>query len=216
MVKIKNSHRKLINEPLKSRIELHVGKMKDVALYAPYKSVVLALDALMPTLGAAIISCKLGGTDRTIAKNKIQAEAILAIDDLIRQLEAAANAKGVSQEEGVALVTGAGFEVVENKGRTATVKKVVTYLDAPTGLTATDEKKQGAVRLEWEDNDDAITFLIFDVDADGRKTLAGVSEAPPAVLTGFPSKANRTFVIYGVSNGTVMSDSSESVTVHIS
>ena len=214
MVRIRNTHRILKNESLKSRVEFHFEKMNGVALYAPFQPLVTELGGLFAPFGTAITNSKLGGVDRTDAKNKIQTDIIAIVDDIVRQLGVAANAKNVSQAEGEALVKGGGFEVHE--ARAPKPKKVVTFLDAPKGLKATDEKKHGSVSLEWEEDDDAITYVILDQIAEGHWQIAGVSETSPVVLSGFPFKANRTFCILGISNGTVMSDRSEPVTVWIS
>lgn len=215
MVRIRYSFRRLINESLKSRAELHYERMNGNAVYVHYQPLVTALGELLAPFGTAIVNCKLGGTDRTTAKNKIQNDIINALNAIGRKIEDDANAPNVSQEEGENWAKGAGFELVEtNKGVSA--KKVVTFLDVPTGLKATDEKKHGFVALGWDEQDDAITYLLQDLDADGHWNNVGVSEAPSVILSGFPSNAARSFRIASISNGRVMSDYSAPVTVWIS
>jgi hypothetical protein len=215
MVKIRNSHRKLINEPLKSRAEFHFERMNGNATYAAYQPQMTELGTLFAPFGTAISNCKLGGTDRTEAKNKIQRDIMDILNDVSRKLEGNANAKGVSQEEGENLIKGAGFDLAEvNKG--VSTKKVVTNLDVPTGLKATDEKKQGFVALGWDEQEDAITYLIQDLDANGYWNNVGVSEEPFVILSGFPSNAARSFRIASISTGRIMSDYSAPVTVWIS
>lgn len=214
MVKIRYSYRTLKNEPLKNRAEFNYEKMNGNAIYATYQPMVTELGALFAPFGTAIANCKLGGKDRTEAKNKIQQEIIAALNAIGRKLEDQANAKNMTKEEGEALIKGAGFDLVDVKG--VSVKKVVTFLDTPTGFKVTDEKKQGSVLAEWNEQDDALTYLIQDLDADGHWQNTGVSEIPPIVLSGFTPKANRTFRLASISNGTVMSDYSEPVTVWIS
>ena len=212
MVKIRNSHKRLTSEALKNRLELHVNKMDGVAAYAPHQKQVTGLRDLLPVFGAAINDAKLGGTDRTKAKNKIQMEVIQFLDGISRKVEVAAN--DLSQEEGETFVKNAGFELVEAK--TAVSKKAVTFLDAPANFTATDIKKQGSVRFEWEDNDEADDYLFERQIKDDHWAIVGHSNTSPVIFDGFPSKANSVFRNRALRKGTLMSDCSDSVTVWVS
>jgi hypothetical protein len=214
MVKIRNSHRKLKNEPLKNQAELHYAKMNGIALYAPYQSEMTRLGNLIPEFGAALINAKLGGTDRTAVKNKSQDDIIALLDGIIKQLEL--DTKDMPQELAKAFIEGAGFEIVDAKSKTQTVKKQVTFLNMPTNFLVTDEKKIGAARFTWDMDDDAITYCIETEETDGHWSAIGYSDESGLVLTGFPSKATKNFRLRAISTGTIVSDYSAIVTVWIS
>ncbi len=214
MVKIRNSHRKLKNELLKNQAELHYAKMNGIVLYAPYQSEITRLNTLIPEFSTALINAKLGGTDRTAIKNKAQDDVITLLDGVIKQLEL--DTKDMPQELAKVLIEGAGFEIVDAKTRTQTVKKQVTFLNIPANFNVTDEKKIGAARFVWDMDDDAITYVIETEEADEHWSVVGYSDESGFVLTGFPSKAAKTFRLRGISTGTIVSDYTASVTVWIS
>lgn len=211
MIKIRNSHRLLVNEPLKNRAELHVSKMKDVATYAAYQSLVTTLNELLSPFGVAINNCKLGGTDRTKIKNKIQSDVLNALNSLSRKVEGDAN--DMSQEEGEAFVKDAGFDLVEAKSVAA--KKVLTFLDVPANFTAMDSKKQGSVHFNCDADDDTDDYLIERQIKDDHWDVVGHANVLPVIFDGFPSKANSTFRMRGLRKGTLMSDCTEPVTVWV-
>ena len=212
MVKIRNSHRRLRNESLKNRGELHFDKLNGIALYAAYQPQVTYLGTLIPDFRAAIINCKLGGIDRTEAKNKIQDDFMQVLNGLSGKIEADANL--LPQSEAEAFIKGTGFELMEAKAPTP--KKVITFLEVPTNFKVTDEKKQGAGLFDWDEKEGAITYLIEVLLQDDFWKVVGVSDTPSTVFSGFPSKGIRVFRIRALGEGNLMSDCSEPVTVWIS
>lgn len=214
MVKIRSTIKKLKNEALKNEVELIFDKMNGVAMYAPYQSEVTRLGGLISDFRTALTNTKLGGKDRTAAKNKVEDEIKSLGFGLIKRFEL--DTKDMPDEEAKAFVEGAGFEVIDTKAKMGAAKKVVTFLDVPANFTVTDQKKLGAALFGWDLDEDAITNAIEVREADGHWSVYAYSDAPLVVLTGFPSGVLQTFRMRGISTGTVISDYTDTVTVWIS
>jgi hypothetical protein len=214
MAKIRNSHRKLFGDGLKSRWEHHSDKMKGVAAYAAYQATITEGDALMPGFRTAITNSRLHGTDRTKIRQEYDKNIISLIDDIAFGIEREANK--METEAGKGFMLNAGFELAEPNNKATIPKKTVDFVEVPASFTVTDvKKKSGLAEFSCEVQKNTLTHLIQELDAEGRWNNTSFAETFPITLSGFTVGAH-TFRIMGISNDTLTSDYSETVTVWIS
>lgn len=212
-MKIRNAHRSLKNDSLKNQAEFHHEKMFKNLRYAAYLPLLTTLAGLLPLFVTTLANFKLGGKDRTAAKNKIQNDIIATLDEITRQLETAANTPGVSQEEGESLIRDAGFIMWETKSGFS--KREITFLSTPNDVRAIDEKKQGSVLVAYAGSADTTLYLIEVQQSENNWLLYACTDATEIVITGLPSKALSTLRITAGGPDNVMSDRSEPVTVWV-
>ncbi len=209
MLKIRLSHNSLTQGELKDRAELHIFKMDGNPVYSEFQSLITTLKSLFETYGTALINAKLGGADRTEAKNKAKEAVENFLTKLSKTMEL--KASDLPQEEAEAFVKGAGFELFQSKGG----NKTVTYLETPVLAIENVKGRRGVIDLNWLRIAGAITYGLEEMDSEGHWQNGKYCSQTSLQLTDLEVGAKKTYRLKGIGAGTLVSAYSEPVTIWV-
>ena len=210
MIKILMSHRQIGQQELKDHAALLIHNMDDNASYAEFQPVITALKSLTDVYDLALKNAKLGGKDRTKAKDKAKDDVDALITKLVKLMEIKVN--DMPESEGIDFATKVGFEVAEPKSKN---KKVITYLEKPV-LTITQENgRSGVAVLKWLKLTGALTYALEELDANNVWQNGKYCSQTSIELVDLAVGAPKTYRIKGIGEGTLVSPYSEPVTIWI-
>ena len=208
MKKILLSHTQLNQDKLKTRAELHFTKMNQNETYAEFQPLITTLKTLMDNYTLAIAQADQGGKDRTKAKNDAKAAIVLHISKLARLFEVKINE--LPENEVAAFVENSGFEMPEQR-----VKKVIDYLDAPTGFTLKNDPRHGVVIGEWDRVLGAKMYALENLDNEGNWQNGKYTNEMPLIMTGLVRGSKLTMRLKAMAANGVVSDYCEPVMVYV-
>ena len=208
MKKILLSHTQLIQDKLKTRAELHFTKMDQNETYAEFQPVITTLKTLIENYTTAVALADQGGKDRTKAKNDAKNAIVLHLTKLARLVEIKVNE--LPEEEVAVFVENSGFDMQSKR-----VKKVVDYLDAPTGFTLTNDPRHGVVNGEWERVEGAKMYALENLDHEGNWPNGKYTNEMPLIMTGLVRGSKLTMRLKAMAANGVVSDYCEPVTVYV-
>ncbi len=208
MKKILLSHTQLIQDKLKTRAELHFTKMNQNETYAEFQPVITTLKTLIDTYTTAVALAEQGGKDRTKAKNDAKNAIVLHLTKLARLIEIKINE--LPEEEVTAFVENSGFEMPEPR-----IKKVIDYLDAPTGFTLKNDPRHGVVIADWPRVEGAKMYALENLDNEGNWQNGKYTNEIPLTMTGLVRGSKLTMRIKAMAANGVVSAFCEPVMVYV-
>ena len=208
MKKILLSHTQLNDDKLKTRAELHIIKMNQNETYAEFQPIITTLKTLLDAFSTAVALAEQGGKDRTKAKKDAKGVLVLHLTKLARLVEIKINE--LPKEEVAVFVENSGFEMPEPR-----VKKVVDYLDAPTGFILKNDPRHGVVIGEWERVLGAKMYALENLDNEGNWQNGKYTNEIPLTMTGLVRGSKLTMRLKAMAANGVMSDYCEPVTVYV-
>ncbi len=209
MLKIRLSHNGVSQKELNDFAELHIFKMDGNPIYSEFQSLITTLKPLVETFNVALINAKLGGADRTEAKNKAKEAVYNFLTKLTKTMEL--KASDLLQEEGEAFVKGAGFELSQTKGG----NKMKTYLETPVLTIENIKGRRGAIDMNWARIEGAITYGLEELDSEGKWQNGKYCSQTSLQLTDLEVGAKKTYRLKGIGAGTLVSGYSEPVTIWV-
>jgi hypothetical protein len=211
MVKIIMSHRQVSQNELKIRAELHFEKMDQNADYSEFQPFVSALKPLIDTYSTALINARLGGADRTSAKNKAKVELDTLLTKILKLLEIRAN-DFKDEEAGIAFAKNAGCQVQETK---STSKNRLNYLEKPILTIEKEVGRSGVINLNWNKIAGALTYAFEEQDKDGAWQNGKYSTQATLQIIGLEVGTSKTYRMRAIGTDNLVSEYSEPVTVWI-
>ena len=209
MIKLVLAHKNLTQEELKARAELYIFRMDDNPVYSEFQSLITTLKPLVATYGTALINAKLGGADRTEAKNKSKEAVDNFLTKLTKTMEIKAN--DLAPEEGEVFVKGAGFDMAQARGS----NKAITYLETPVLAIENVKGRRGVIDLNWGRIAGAITYGLEELDSEGHWQNGKYCSQISLQLTDLEVGTKKTYRLKGIGAGTLVSAYSEPVTIWV-
>jgi hypothetical protein len=211
MLTILLSHKDLDQYEIKIRGELHFNKMDKKEAYVACQPSVTALKSSVDDYSLALSNAAGGTTEDKKARGRSRIVLDDAITRVAKTLEMRANE--LPEEEGRALINGAGFEI-----RQAPARKNLSFLEKPTNLTALDVLGfDGTAKVACKKNVDTVSVGVEYQLKEGELWQNGpIFTASTGLITGLPSGTYVNIRVYGIGRKGLKSDPTDYVTVLVS
>jgi hypothetical protein len=211
MLTILLSHKDLDQYEIKIRGELHFNKMDKKEAYVACQPSVTALKSAVDDYSLALSNAAGGNSEDK--KARVRSRSVLddAITRVAKALEMRAN--DLPEEEGVALITGAGFDI-----RQVAARKNLAFLEKPTNLAAVDVLGfNGTAKVSCKKNSDTVSVGVeYQLKDDAAWQNGTFITGSSSLLTGLPSGTYVNIRVYGIGRKGLKSDPTDYVTVLVS
>ncbi len=204
MGKIVFKHVQLNQKELEPFANLVYRRVFENSTYSKLQSLVMDLKPLTDVFSTTLIDAKDGGKDRTKVKD-------FAKDALKNHLTKIGMTIELEADGNEDYITNTGFPV-----RQPPVKKALDYIDVPENFTVkNDDKRKGVFNFSWKKPNSATNCIIEELVSEGVWKRVASSTAASVQLTDLTPNTTKTYRIYALGTGNLVSDYSDAVTITV-
>jgi hypothetical protein len=207
------SHTKDTDDELKVRIEYRYQKVFNNPTYPMFQPQAIQMGVFLGDFKTTSNAVKDNGGGKLLIdiRNKSRNNLSQCIKLFNAEVQVVANRLPHEEAEAFALGTGADLKKAK-----ATAAKRVTFLDVPQNFTVVDDKdRRGWCMLNWEAVENALTYLIEELDKAGNWQTRGVCSKTTLFLGGTDYEVKKTFRIRAAGLDTLVGDYTEAVSVWV-
>ena len=204
MGKIVFKHVQLNQKDLEPFANLVYRRVFENPTYPKLQTLVMDLKPLTDVFSTTLIDAKDGGKDRTKVKD-------LAKDALKSHLTKLGMTIELESDGNEDYITNTGFPV-----RQPPIKKILDYVDVPESFTIkNDDKRKGVLNFSWKKPNYATNCIIEELVSEGVWKRVASSTAASVQLTDLTPNMTKTYRIYALGTGNLVSDYSDVVTITV-